>query len=168
MVIKTAPSNEISGFFGHTYAQEKIGHPKRRGVSMELPVRVRRPPSKMELANRSGSWHRFLWTFFSPTAIALESSAIVKVSGQKSFRALCGSLGQIRVGLPKGSAEGSTKVPLRFHRGSTKVSRRLRKFRDLRDLLGQIPFMSERFCKGFPHHFFTFVSQFLQLFFASF
>ena len=47
---------------------------------------------------------------FCPTAIALGSSAIVKVSGQNCFRTLCGSLGQIRVELPKGSAEGSTKV----------------------------------------------------------
>ena len=30
-------------------------------------------------------------------------------------------LWQIRLGLPKGSAEGSTKVPPRFHQGSTKV-----------------------------------------------
>ena len=51
---------------------------------------------------------------FCPTAIALGSSAIVKVSGQNSFRTLYGSLGQIHLGLPKGSAEGSTKVPPRF------------------------------------------------------
>ena len=73
---------------------------------------------------------------------------------------------EVHLGLPKGSAEGSTKVPPRFHRGSTKVSRRLRKFRDLSGLLGQVPFISERFCTGSPHHFFTFVSQFLQLFLA--
>ena len=34
-----------------------------------------------------------------PTAIALGSSAIVKVSGQNCFRTLYGSLGQIRLGL---------------------------------------------------------------------
>ena len=51
---------------------------------------------------------------FSPTAIALGSSAILKVSGQNSFRTLHGSLGQIRLGLPKGSAVGSTKVPPSF------------------------------------------------------
>ena len=72
---------------------------------------------------------------FSPTAIALGSSAIVKVSGQNRSSPLYGSLGQIRVGLPKGSAEGSTKegegstkegqgstkVSPRFHQGSAKV-----------------------------------------------
>ncbi len=55
------------------------------------------------------------------------------------------------------------KVSPRFHRGSAKVSRRLRKFGDLSGLLGQIPF-----CRGSPHHFFTFASQFLHLFFACF
>ena len=65
---------------------------------------------------------------FSPTAIALGSSATVKVSGQNCFQTLYGSLGQIHLGLPKGSAEGSTKVPPRFDGGSTKVSRWLRKF----------------------------------------
>ena len=59
--------------------------------------------------------------FFSPTAIALGSSAIVKVSGQNCFQTLYGSLGQIRPWPPKGSAEGSTKVPARVHQGSTKV-----------------------------------------------
>ena len=58
---------------------------------------------------------------FSPTAIALGSSAIVKVSGQNCFRTLDGSLGQVRVGLPKGSAEGSTKAPPKFHQCSTKL-----------------------------------------------
>ena len=52
------------------------------------------------------------------------SSAIVKVSGQNCFWTLYGSLGQIRLGLTKGSAEGSTKVPAKFHQGSTKVSPR--------------------------------------------
>ena len=55
---------------------------------------------------------------FSPTAIALGSSAIAKVSGQNCFRTLCGSLGQIRVELPKGSADGSTKS---FTKGSNEV-----------------------------------------------
>ena len=49
----------------------------------------------------------------------LTFSAIVKVSGQNCFRALCGSLGQIQVELPKGFAEGSskgsTKVPPKFY-----------------------------------------------------
>ena len=52
--------------------------------------------------------------------------------GQNSFRTLYGSLGQIRLGLPKGSAEISTKVPRkvpprfspRFRQGFTKVSPR--------------------------------------------
>ena len=104
-------------------------------------------------------------------------------------RGVFGSLEQIRLGLPKGSAERSTKVLQvslmslvlwggcvlgcqkvcgRFHGGSTKDSRRPRKFRDLSGLLGQVPFDPERFCRGPPHHFFAFVSQFLQLFFASF
>ena len=46
--------------------------------------------------------------------MALGSSAIVKVSGQNSFWALYGSLRQICLGLPKGSAEGSTKVSTSF------------------------------------------------------
>ena len=61
----------------------------------------------------------------SPTAIALGSSAIVKVSGRNCFRTLYGSLGQIRLGLPKGSAEGSTKVPPCFHCGSSKGAARI-------------------------------------------
>ena len=63
------------------------------------------------------------------------------------FRGVSGSLGQIRLGLAKGSAESSAKVPPRFHRGSTKVSRRLRKFRDHSGFLGASahPF---RFRKG--------------------
>ena len=121
---------------------------------------------------------------FSPTAVALGSSAIVKVSGQNCFWTLHGSLWQIRLGLLKGSAEGSTKVAPKFHQGPTKVparvhqgsssfmvslvlsgaakrfrlkrfcgrfnmqgstkvspvSPRLRKFRDLCGLLGQIRF----------------------------
>ena len=64
----------------------------------------------------------FIYIFNSPTAIALRSSAIVKVSGQNCIRTFYGSLGQIRLGLPKhssgqlrlglrkGSVEGSTKV----------------------------------------------------------
>ena len=79
------------------------------------------------------------------------------------LRGVSGSLGQIRLGLPKGSAEGFTKASWclwfsgadpswaakRFREGSSKV-------RDLVGLLGQIPFVSERFCRGPPHHFFTF------------
>ena len=38
---------------------------------------------------------------FSPTAMALGSSAIGKVSGQNCFRTLYASLGQIHLGLPK-------------------------------------------------------------------
>ena len=104
-----------------------------------------------------GAWSQCV---FSPTAIALGSSAIGKVSGQNCFCTLYGSLGGV-LGPPKGSAEGSTKVlqvsccrwfsgadPFwaakrfrlkrfcgrftkvlpRFHRGSTKVWPRLRKF----------------------------------------
>ena len=61
----------------------------------------------------------------SPTAIALGSSAIVKVSGRNCFRTLYGSLGQISLGLPKGSAGGSTKVPPSFHCGSSKGAARI-------------------------------------------
>ena len=100
----------------------------------------------------------------SPTAIALGSSAIVKVSGQNCFRTLYGSLGQIRLGPPKGSAEGSTKVPPmlfkfrgvsgsgadlsraakrfrgppRFQQGCTKIPPRFLKFRGVSGSLGQI------------------------------
>ena len=73
----------------------------------------------------------------SPTAIALGSSAIVKVSGQNCFRALYGSLGQIRLGPPEGSAEGSAKVPPRFQQGCTKVPPKFSKFPGVSDLLGQ-------------------------------
>ena len=51
---------------------------------------------------------------FFPTAIALGSSAIVKVSGQNCFRTLYGFLGQICLGPPEVSAEGSTKVSPRL------------------------------------------------------
>ena len=44
---------------------------------------------------------------FSPPAIDFGSSGVVKVSGQNCFRTLYGSLGQIRLGLPKGFMEGS-------------------------------------------------------------
>ena len=37
------------------------------------------------------------------------------------FRALYGSLGQVRLGPPQCSPEGSTKVPVTVHHGSTKV-----------------------------------------------
>ena len=86
---------------------------------------------------------------FSPTAIALGSSAIVKVSGQNSFRTLYGSLGQIHLGPPKGSAEGSAKVPPRFHQGSTKVPPSFSKFRGVSGSLGQIrPWAAKRFVLG--------------------
>ena len=51
------------------------------------------------------------------------------------------------------------KVPQRFHQGW-----RLRKFRDLSGLLGQICWGAKRFCRRFPHHFFKFVFQFLNYF----
>ena len=70
----------------------------------------------------------------SPTAIALGSSAIVKVPGQNCFRALCASLGQIRLGPPEGSAEGSTKVPAMC----TKVPPKFLKFRGVSCSLGQV------------------------------
>ena len=56
---------------------------------------------------------------FSPTVIALGPSAIVKVSGQNCSPTLYGSLGQIRLGLPKGSVlKGSVEVSPRFSQGS--------------------------------------------------
>ena len=83
----------------------------------------------------------------SPTATALGSSAIVKVPGQNCFRALCASLGQIRLGpgfqqgaprfhqssssfvvslaLWSRSVLGCQEVPPRFHQGSAKVPPRL-------------------------------------------
>jgi len=98
---------------------------------------------------------------FSQTAIALGSSAIVKVSGQNCFRTLYGSLGQMGLGLLKGPALCSTKVPPRFHQGcaSFVISRSS----------GADPFWgAKRFCGGFRHHFFKLVSQFLNSFFAFF
>ena len=63
----------------------------------------------------------------SPTATTLGSSAIVTVWEQNCFRTFRGFLGQIRLGLLKGSAEGSTMqgstgVPLRFHESFSKVA----------------------------------------------
>ena len=94
---------------------------------------------------------------FSPTAIALGSSAIVKVSGLNRFRTLYGSLGQACLGPPEGSANvppslrqfrgvsgllGQIRAAKRFcgrlQQGFTEVSPRLRMFRYLFDLLGQI------------------------------
>ena len=93
---------------------------------------------------------------FSPTAIGLGFSATVKVRGRiASGLSMAGSLQQIRLGPPEGSAEGSTKVPARVHqssglglpKGSGKVparahqgSTRVRKSCDLCSLLGQIRF----------------------------
>ena len=117
------------------------------------------------------------------------------------FRGVFGSLGQISLGLPKGSPEGSAKVPTtvhhgstkalqvswclwlsgagpswaaqrfpRFHQGSTKVSRRFRTKSFVISLVfwGASLWFPKGFCGGFPHHFFTFASQFLQLFFVFF
>ena len=69
---------------------------------------------------QSAIWARFL--IFSPTALAFGSSAIVKVFGQNCLQTLYGSLGQICLGAPEGSTEGSTKVAPRFHQGSTKIA----------------------------------------------
>ena len=67
----------------------------------------------------------FFWSF-SPTARALGSSAIVKVSGQNCFW-------QIRLAPPEGSTEGSTG-------GSAKVPPKFFKFRGVSGSLGQIRF----------------------------
>ena len=67
---------------------------------------------------------------FSPTAIALGSSAIVKVSGLNRFRTLHGSLKQACLGPPEGSAN---------------VPPSLRQFRGVSGLLGQIR-AAKRFC----------------------
>ena len=80
-------------------------------------------------SGKSSNWRSSLVTSLihhdhSPTAIALGSSAIGKVWGQNRFRTLYGSLDQIRLGPPQGSAEGSTP--------------RFVKFRGVSGLLGQI------------------------------
>ena len=64
----------------------------------------------------------FIYICNSPTAIALRSSAIVKVSGQNCIRTFYGSLGQIRLGLPKHSC-GQLRLglPKGYVEGSTKV-----------------------------------------------
>ena len=96
----------------------------------------------------------FIYIFNSPTAIALRSSAIVKVSGQNCIRTFYGSLGQIRLGLPKhscgqlrlglpkGSVEGSTKV----HKGCASF------MTSLISLLiwGKSLSFPKGFCGGFP------------------
>ena len=97
---------------------------------------------------------------YSLTAIALGSSAIVKVSGQNCLRTLYGSLGQIHLGVPKGSAEGSTKVPFRFQQGFTKVPPRFHQARSHQGF-SKVP---ARFQRGsttrrFPQLLFTFVFQ---------
>ena len=56
-------------------------------------------------------------------------------------------MGQIHLRLPKGSVEGLVSL----HRGFTKVPPRLRKFRDLSGLLGQI---RQKVVRKVPHHFF--------------
>ena len=95
---------------------------------------------------------------FSPAAIALGSSAIIKVSGQNCFRTLYGSLGEIRLefrGLWK-VHQASTKVSPRFHQGFTKVAQVSRSLWSS----GADPFWrAKRFCGRFPHHFFRLVSQ---------
>ena len=53
-------------------------------------------------------------------SVRLQSSAIVKVWGKVAFH-LYGSQGQIHLGLPKCSVEGSPKVSSRFFQGSAKV-----------------------------------------------
>ena len=69
---------------------------------------------------------------FSQTAIALGSSAIVKVPGQNCFHTLYGSVGQIRRGvsgllgqirpwLPKGSVEGSPMTSLNLSPSSSSL-----------------------------------------------
>ena len=47
--------------------------------------------------------------------VALKS--LKDLGTQNCFRTLCGSLGQIRVELPEGSVEGSTKVPPKLYQG---------------------------------------------------
>ena len=147
----------------------------------------RDPISKLCLQDLTWSSWISCASCFSPTAIALGSSAIVKVSGQNCFRTLCGSLGQIRLGPPEGSAEGSTKVSPKFFkfpwagpsppgapsfdRGSTKVSPRLRKFRYLSGLLGQICLGPPKGCVEGSLSLLQnvkLVSQFLNSFFAFF
>ena len=93
---------------------------------------------------------------FFPTAIALGSSAIVKVSGQNCFRTLVlwgrSVLGRQKV---------PQKVPPRFYQGSTKVAQ-------VSWCLwssGADPFWAtKRFCGRFHHHFLKLVSQFLNSF----
>ena len=106
-------------------------------------------------------------------------------TGFFKFRDVSGSLGQIRLGLLKGSAEGSTKAAPRFHQGSTKVAQVL----GCQKVLWKVPAMvrqgstkvlqvslclwsfgadpfwgAKRFFGRSPHHFFKLVSQFLNSF----
>ncbi len=69
-----------------------------------------------------------LFPCHSPTAITFGSLAIVKVSGKNCFRTLYGSVGQLRLGPPKGSVESFTKVAAVFHQGSTNVTKVLSSF----------------------------------------
>ena len=78
---------------------------------------------------------------FSPTAIALGSSAIVKVSGQNRFRTLYGPSWAA-----KRFRQSLTKVPPKFH---------LSRFRGVSGSLGQITWAANRFRRGSPHHCFT-------------
>jgi len=56
---------------------------------------------------------------FFPSSNSFGVFSHSKGFGQNCFRTRYGFVGQIRLGPPKGSAEGSTKVSLRFHQGCT-------------------------------------------------
>ena len=134
----------------------------------------------------------FVSFFPNSNSFGVFSHSTVKVSGQNSFRTVYGSLGQIRLGPPKRSAEGSNqgsaKISPRFHQESTKLLRVswCLWFSGADPSLGcqevhlglpkgsvegfiEVPPRFRQGCASFVialvcHHFFTFVSQFLQLF----
>ena len=78
------------------------------------------------------------------------STTVLQVSLRVWFSAwTCVGLQKVRLGLPKGSGEGSprfTDIPPSLQEGCASFAK--------------------GFCGRFPHHFFTFASQFLQLFLA--
>ena len=136
--------------------------------------------SKRVLSSWPGPFGPLFHGFFS-TAIALGSSAMVKVSGQNCFRTLYGSLGQIRLGLRKGSVTVSERflqgcaslvVSLVFWgRSSAKgsvlkgaVEGSPRFHQGCASFVISLVFCAKRFCGKFPHHFLKFVPQFLNSF----
>ena len=111
------------------------------------------------------------WCF--PNSKSFGYSAIIKLSGQNCFQTLYGSLGQIRLGLPKGSAIAMVKVlgqndtyvfwvfslnGFRLPKGFLECSPNCPAHssqQSLPQFLGKWLLLQKRFCGGFPQPFST-------------